>query len=187
MRHDRWYAYVYPKNLDSFERPKLLTPSIASIASFSYDAKGEYYFVGSGGGGGGGYGITLKPEITASSLYVLGLLNSRLLDHYLHQISSPFRGGYWAYNRQYIARLPIRLPDMDKPGERTAHDQLVTRVQRMLDLHQRLAAKGDVRDSEREAIEREIAQTDRQIDDLVYDLYGLTASERALIESEVRR
>lgn len=45
----------------------------------------------------------------------------------------------------------------------------------------------NVHDSEREVIEREIAQTDRQIDDLVYDLYGLTSQERALIESEVRR
>jgi hypothetical protein len=30
-------------------------------------------------------------------------------------------------------------------------------------------------------------RSDRQIDDLVYDLYGLTAKERTLVESEVRR
>jgi hypothetical protein len=66
------------------------------------------------------------------------------------------------------------------------HDRLVALVDRMLDLHGRLAAKGEVQDNEREQIEREIAITDRQIDDLVYDLYGLTAKERALVESEVR-
>ncbi len=35
--------------------------------------------------------------------------------------------------------------------------------------------------------EREIEATDREIDNLVYHLYGLTKKERALIESEIRR
>jgi hypothetical protein len=45
------------------------------------------------------------------------------------------------------------------------------------------ASKGDVRDSEREQIDHDIEAADREIDDLVYDLYGLTKKERALIES----
>ncbi len=53
-------------------------------------------------------------------------------------------------------------------------------------LLQRLA-KGVIADSARESIEREIEAADREIDDLVYDLYGLTKKERALVESEVRR
>jgi len=187
MRHERWYAYVYPKNLSLFDKPKLLTPSIAARASFSYDARGAYYFVGSGGGGGGGYGVTLNRQVKASPLYVLGLLNSRALEYYLHTTSSRFRAGYWAYNRQYIAQLPIRLPDMDDLGERELHDRLVALVERVLALHERLAAKGDLHDNEREQIERDIAHTDREIDELVYDLYSLTAKERALIEAEVTR
>ena len=47
----------------------------------------------------------------------------------------------------------------------------------------RLAAKGDVRDEERAQIEREIARTDREIDALVYDVYGLTREERRLVEA----
>jgi hypothetical protein len=54
----------------------------------------------------------------------------------------------------------------------------------MLDLHQRLAAKGTVYDEERAQMEREIARTDREIDALVYDLYGLTQEERAIVEAE---
>jgi type I restriction-modification system DNA methylase subunit len=187
MRHGRWYAYVYPKNLGCFDKPKLLTPSIARRASFSYDARGEYYFVGSGGGGGGGYGITLKPDVEASPLYVLGLLNSKALDYYLHTISSCFRGGYWAYNRQYIAQLPIRLPGMGDPTDKGLHDSLAALVGRMLALHERLAGRGDMRDEERGQIEREIERTDREIDELVYDLYGLTQEERRLVEQGMGR
>ncbi|MDO8613452.1 MAG: N-6 DNA methylase [Dehalococcoidia bacterium] len=188
MRGVEWYAYVYPKNLARFHRPKLLTPSIAQVASFSYDTSGEYYFVGSGGGGGGGYGLTLSAEYQISPYYLLGLLNSRALDFYLQRRikSSRFHGGYWSYNRQYIARLPIHVPGAGR-RPKALHQQLDALARRMLDLHQRLAAKGEVEDNEREQIDREIAITDRQIDDLVYDLYGLTAKERALVESEVRR
>ena len=61
------------------------------------------------------------------------------------------------------------------------HDRLVALVERMLELHRRQADKS-LPQSEREDIEREIARTDREIDSLVYDLYGLTAEERRLVE-----
>ena len=38
-------------------------------------------------------------------------------------------------------------------------------------------------DHRRVALERRIAATDRQIDKLVYDLYGLTTEEVAIVES----
>lgn len=106
-----WYGYVYRKNHTKFDQTKILVPSIASRASFALDREGKYYFVGSGGGGGGGYGITIKEEFQISYEYLLGLLNSKLLDSYLQSYSSPFRGGYFAYNRQYIEKLPIYIPD----------------------------------------------------------------------------
>ena len=105
--HERWYAFGRSQNLAEMEQLKILTPSIASSASFTLDRSREYYFVGSGGGGGGGYGITLKDQVGLRIEYVLALLNSAALDFYLKHISSRFSGGYYAYNRQYIQNLPI--------------------------------------------------------------------------------
>jgi len=49
----------------------------------------------------------------------------------------------------------------------------------VIDLHKRLKkAKGE----EKKNLERQIARTDRQIDDLVYELYGLTEKEMRLVE-----
>jgi len=181
MRHAGWYGYVYPKNLTLFEQPKLLTPSIAQRASFSYDARGQCYFVGSGGGGGGGYGITLK-EGALSPLYVLGLLNSRLLDYYLHSISSPFRHGWYAYNKQYIERLPIRRIHFDDPADVARHDRLAALVEEMLQLQrEKAAAETRLLDS-RHDLARQIEWLDAQIDALVYELYGLTEEEIAVVE-----
>jgi len=50
----------------------------------------------------------------------------------------------------------------------------------MFDLHKRLAAAQDA--GEQERLGRLIDSTDRQIDALVYELYGLTAEEIAVVE-----
>lgn len=50
-----------------------------------------------------------------------------------------------------------------------------------------IIAKGDAQDEEQAAIERDIACTDRDIDDLANGLHGLTAEERNLIERAAPR
>ena len=60
------------------------------------------------------------------------------------------------------------------------HDRLVALVQRMLDLHKQLA--GATLPHSKELLQRQIDATDRQIDGLVYELYGLTAEEIGVVE-----
>jgi len=181
MRHSGWYGYVYPKSVSLFGNPKILTPSIAAQASFTYDEYGEYYFVGSGGGGGGGYGIIIKDTVKVSYKYLLGLLNSKLLDFFLKKISSPFRGGYFAFNKQYIELLPIRTINFSDPAEKAAHDRLVSLVERMLSLHKQTPRTPQ----EKELLQRDIESTDHAIDTLVYQLYGLTPAEINIVEGKV--
>jgi hypothetical protein len=179
MKGEKWYGYVYPKSLTRFEKPKILTPSIAKKASFTCDINGEYYFVGSGGGGGGGYGIVLKKDVKVHPFYVTALLNSRLLDFYLQKISTPFRGGFFAYNRQYIEQIPIRTVDFNNTRETKQHDDLVKLVHVMFDLRKReQKAEGH----ELEQLKRQIEKPDREIDDRVYELYGITEAGKRLIE-----
>ncbi len=55
----------------------------------------------------------------------------------------------------------------------------------MLDLHKRLAAPRLLSDHNPEMktiLQRQIEATDRQIDGLVYELYGLTDEEIAIVE-----
>ncbi|MBA2441384.1 MAG: Eco57I restriction-modification methylase domain-containing protein [Rubrobacter sp.] len=184
-RHERWYAFGRTQNLGEMEQKKLLTPSIAQSASYTLDGDNFYYFVGSGGGGGGGYGITFKSDSRASYEYVLGLLNSKLLDSYLKMFSSAFRGGFYAYNRQYIEQLPIRTIDFSDPEDAGRHDRMVGLVERMLELHERL---GEARiERERTVIGHQISATDRRIDRLVYELYGLTDEEIRIVEEATAR
>ena len=183
-KHARWYAYGRSQNLNQMEQQKLMTPSIASSAAFTLDAQQRYYFVGSGGGGGGGYGVTLRDDALPEYKYVLGLLNSHLLDFYLKLISTPFRGGYYAYNRQYIAQLPIRTIDFNDPADVARHDRLVALVEQMLALHKQLAAAKTP--TAKTMLQRQIEASDRQIDRLVYELYHLTEEEIGIVEGRQR-
>ncbi len=176
-----WYGYVYKKNHTRFDSPKLLVPSIATGSCFTSDVEGNYYFVGSGGGGGGGYGISLLSETEFDYFYLLGILNSSLLSAYLKSISSQFQNGYIALNRQYIEKLPIRPINFSDPSDVVRHTRMVALVQKMLDLNKQLLSTR--LKQEIEELKRDITHTDKEIDRLVYELYGLTDEEIAIVEN----
>lgn len=99
---------------------------------------------------------------------LLGILNSRLFD--------------WMFSTRFydyeIKPVYLRSCPLANGGD----DRMVKLVDRMLDLHKKLAAAKSPLDKER--IPREIEATDRQIDTLVYDLYGLSEEEIAIVETE---
>jgi hypothetical protein len=173
MRGPDWYAYIYPKNIDVMQNPKILVPDIADRASFALDESGDYAFTS-------GYGITLRPNVKESPKYILALLNSSLLDFYLKRISTTMRGGFFRYFTQFIGQLPIRRIDFSNPADKSRHDKMVSLVERMLDLHKRVVVTKT--DHERTLLERQISATDCEIDRLVYDLYGLTEAEIKIVE-----
>ncbi len=174
MRGANWYAYVYPKNIDVMAASKILVPDIADRASFALDETGEYAFTS-------GYGIILKSDVSESPKYVLGLLNSKVLDFYLKRISTTMRGGFFRYFTQFIEQLPIRPIVFSDPADAARHERMVTLVEQMLELHKRQAAASQ---ADRELYQRQIDATDREIDKLVYGLYNLTAEDIRIIEGD---
>ncbi len=113
--------------------------------------------------------------------YLLGLLNSRLLQR-VFEIQNPQMVGkvFAEIKVVYVARLPIRQIDVSNCDDVRAHDELVGLVRQIVALNDRRDACRT--DSERTFLERQLAQTDRQIDKLVYRLYNLTADEIEFVE-----
>ncbi len=191
MKGDRWYAYIYPKNFDVISLPKIFTPDIAARSSFSLDEIGDCYFTG---GAAGGYGLLVTPEY--SRQYILGLLNSKLLEWYLHQVATTMRGGWYSYESRFIRGLPICAINFSNPADKARHDKMVSLVERMLSLHNphrssttSPKSKKDLGEAgggrtpqEQEMVKREIESTDREIDQLVYELYGLSEDEIKIVE-----
>ena len=177
MRHEKWYAYVYPKNLVLHDQRKIAIPRLVNRLATVYDRNGSFYLDNVDVGG-----LILRENSDAQYLYVLGLLNSKLLDFYLHRISVPFRGGFYSANRQFLEPLPIRCIDSDNPTEKKIHDDLVALVERMLELNRRLGPIRKTPCNECDELLRETKRANSEIDNLVYELYGLTEEERKTIE-----
>jgi hypothetical protein len=122
----------------------------------------------------GGFTIVLDSGCRLRAEYILGVLNSRLLFWRLRQMSNLFRGGWITCTKQYFGELPIAIPDSKH------HDALVAKVEQMLAAKEALAEAWTSKD--KNFYEQKCDALDRQIDRLVYDLYGLTEEEIAIVE-----
>ncbi len=113
--------------------------------------------------------------------YLLGLVNSRLMSWYfLNRSQIAQRDDFPKIVLRETRQLPIRTIDFNDPADKARHDQMVILVQQMLELHKRLQAAHS--DQDRQLYQRQINATDKQIDALVYELYGLTEDEIRIVE-----
>ncbi len=156
----------------TFESPKIIFPDIAKGPRFCLDTEGNYL-------ANTGYCLGTADR------YLLGILNSRLFWFAISNISIPFgiRAGEYRYRLiyQYMEKVPIRTIDFSDPSDKAHHARIVTFVDRMLQMSS-VKHSRNLAPSELQRLEREIASTDAEIDDLVFKLYGITAEERKIIE-----
>ena len=154
---------------------KIVYPDIAKWPRFYLDENGAYI-------------SNTAYCLGTDSLYLLGILNSELFWFAIGNISIPFgtRAGKYRYRLiyQYMEQVPIRTINFDDPADVARHDKMVALVERMLALHRKLAAATVPPD--KELYQRQIEATDRQIDRLVYELYGLTEEEIKIVEGATR-
>ncbi len=177
-----WFGFSAPRNLELHERAQIIVPLLADRGLFALippDTFGKLCPMASGG-----FTITPSPDCSLKTEYILGLLNSRLLFWKLQHMSNIFRGGWITCTKQYFGELPIRMINFTDPAEKARHDRLVQTVEHMISLHKQLTAAKTPQDQT--VIQRQIDATDRQIDQLVYELYGLTEEEIRIVETSGR-
>ncbi|MDX2127415.1 MAG: Eco57I restriction-modification methylase domain-containing protein [Chloroherpetonaceae bacterium] len=156
LMHDEfWFRYIYPKNLTLFDKPKLICPYLGLKSQFSSDLEGIFY------GNTKCFGLIKKSGIILDYHYLIGLLNSELLWYFLKNTGTIFRGGYFAFTPDYLNAFGIAKPDSVETEK-----QIVELVKTVI------AAK---------SVGEETAGFEREIDEKVYALYGLTAEEIAVV------
>ncbi|GHC46821.1 Eco57I restriction-modification methylase domain-containing protein [Roseibacillus persicicus] len=172
----QFYQYSRSQCLTQSYSKKLLVPDIAPKPHFGCDLDGSFAYLG---GASGGYGLIFKKDV--DPLYFLGVLNSKVMSWFIYITSTVFRGNWASYEKRYIQHFPIRPIDFSNPSDVVLHDKLVSHVESMLGLHKKLQEEQNPQILRR--IESDIANTDRQIDRLVYQLYDLTPEEIAIVEA----
>jgi len=143
-----WYELRPCDYYAEFEKPKIIIPAITQAASYAFDTSGFH-------------SNDKTTIIPTNDLYLLGLLNSHVLDFVAHSIAAERQGGYFEYKPMYIEQLPICDAT---PAQRAAIESLVGKL---------LAAKGQG---------PQVAEWERELNALVYELYGLTEEEIAIVE-----
>ena len=123
----------------------------------------------------------LVVDSDCSPLYLLGLLNSRLLSWYFLAVHSVARrDDFPKIVLKQTRELPFRRIVFSSREDKARHDKIAELVEAMLSLNRELPAARIAH--EKTVFERQIAAADRQIDLLVYELYGLTDEEIAIVE-----
>ncbi|MFQ5451851.1 MAG: Eco57I restriction-modification methylase domain-containing protein [Nitrospinaceae bacterium] len=154
-----------------FEKEKIIIPAIVANPSFTF---GKEKF----------FSNDKTSIISTKNLYLLGILNSKIIDCFMRSISSTKQGGYFEYKPMYVQQLPIRAIDFSDPEDKARHGKMVQLVERMLDLNRKMAQTKTNHD--KEVLQRQIDATDHQIDSLVYELYELTGEEIAIVEENIK-
>ena len=98
----------------------------------------------------------------------------------MHSIASTKQGGYYEYKPMYLSQLPIRSINFENSSDKTHHDKMVSFVDQILDFQKQLTQSK--LPQQKTVLNRQIETTDRQIDELVYELYGLTKEEIKIVE-----
>lgn len=174
--HSQWYAFGRSQNLTQMEAPKLIVQVTAKRPTVMLDESGLHM---TGGGSGPFYGI--RPKADRLTLrFLLGVMNSKLFGIMIRAQSTDLRGGYIKFSKQYIETAAFPAIDLTNPADVEKHVRMVSLVDRMLTLAPKRRAEANPQAAAQ--LDAQIAATDRQIDRLVYDLYGLTEEEIALVE-----
>ena len=124
--------------------------------------------------------ITMKSLSKISLKYILGLINSKLLNYYYENYLKSTKKVFSEIQARQIAQLPIRTIDFSNFDDTSRHDRMASLVEQMLSLHKQ--AHEARTPHEQTSLQRQIEATDGQIDALVYELYGLTEEEIRIVE-----
>jgi len=160
-----------------FEEPKIVYGQFQIAPHFAFSPSTLYF-------GSNHYMIVL--DDIHSLLYLCGILNSDLYFFYMKRVAGVLgdadKGGRLITQKTHMLKFPVRTINFDDPEDIVRHDKMVALVERMLKLHQKLTAATIPDD--KELCQRQIESTDQQIDALVYELYGLTEEEIAIVERQ---
>ena len=163
-----WYELQQPqlRFAPLMNSPKIIFPDIATGPRFTLDTNAHY-------------GANTVYFIPMADLILLAILNSTLATFYFRTVCAGLEDKNSVYLRffgQYLEHFPVRMPE-----DKNTRSAIVSLVENMLSLQERLTQSPTPQ--EKRILQQQIEITDRQIDQLVYQLYTLTDGEIETVQS----
>lgn len=119
--------------------------------------------------------VTSPTDNEADLKYLLAILASSLMNYWcINYLADDM-------NQSYLEKIPIPAPESTNNRGKVSYAHTVELVEQMLSYHQQLAIAKTP--PEQTVLQRQIDAADRQIDRLVYELYGLSDAEIRIVEA----
>lgn len=126
------------------------------------------------------YNIYLTREVPFDLKFILGVLSSRMLQWYWELRFYDQKKTFPKIKKAHLLSIPIPVLDFQNEDDQDQHDLLSSLVDQIMALYTRCEMSNISHD--KTALQRQIAAADREIDRLVYELYGLTKEEIDIVE-----
>jgi adenine-specific DNA-methyltransferase len=107
-----WWELRACDYYNEFEKPKIIIPTFATRAPYTYDNEGLY-------------SNDKTTIIPTDDLFLLGVLNSNTTDFYFKSIGAKLKDAFFEYKPKYLSQLPIPAAT---PDEQAAIAALVTQI-----------------------------------------------------------
>ena len=148
-----WFELWNERSFSKQAVRKIVVQEVAPQAKFALSPSDEFYL---------DTVCDLVPSHSShlSPLYLVALLNSRLLDYCYKRITVPKANGFYIYKTMFLEQLPILTLDPGKAGEKQQYDRLVGLAAEMLALQEQLVPVRQTPTEEREELLRHIGQVD---------------------------
>lgn len=159
---DYWWELRACDYYSEFEKPKIILPDIALKMQATFDTNNFY-------------SVNTAYIIPTDDKFLLGLLNSNVVHYYYSKISSTIRGGYMRFIRQYLETIPIKT-------DKTKELEIAKLVEQLL--HLNIELKEANLETKKEQIQNRITYCEDRINEIVYELYGLSEEEIKIIENK---
>ena len=155
-----------PGSKERFKTEKIVVARMGKRVVATYDDE-EYYVKDAM--------LLLKKSEESDLKYITAILNSKLINYY--------------YKNYFITIDVLKNALLELPiasADRNTTANISEKVKKIEELNKRLNEMGDKKTDERARIEEEIKKTDKEIDELVYKLYGITEEEKEIIEGSLK-
>ena len=182
----QWFGLMYREPDKNFEKLHIVSPCLADRTQFALNDQGFHFVTGTAGV----IGLIPTDNSRANCLYLLGVLNSAVTEFFIKKNSPKFAGGFYKFTAPYLKPLPLPPLDMNSKTGQAALAKMVKLVDTMT-LMSGKASKAKS-DTQRKILSATLRTTSRRIDELVFEMYGLSEEEvkvlmRGLKGAEGRR
>jgi hypothetical protein len=160
--HGAWFAYMYFKT-DSLRNKLIVTPALVNKVRFAPVEEDVLFALGTAGV----FGVSPKSDFHL----LLGILNSKIVNFSIRRLAPEKRGGYFQINSKVLSKIPIKLPT--NKAEEAIAEKITAKVKETLKLKKKDASA-------------DTAKLEEEIDNLVFELYGLSEDERKTVEKSIK-